>query len=123
MARRTLLKPHDRQALFDIPTDEDLHHDRRTPTAGAKFAGEPGRCCITFPDHLVPSSGGDAGLQARIDPERTQEHNTLRQTDQIPRSRCIGSGTQPMEARLTYCRINVQQSIKSFEFFQVDIRD
>ena len=41
---------------------DDLHHDRRTPTAGPKFTGKPGRCCITFPDHLVPSSGGDAGL-------------------------------------------------------------
>ena len=41
---------------------DNLHHDRRTPAAGAKFAGEPGRCCITFPDHLVPSSGVEAGL-------------------------------------------------------------
>lgn len=41
---------------------DDLHHDRRAPTAGAVVFGKPGRRSITFANHLLPSPNRNASL-------------------------------------------------------------
>lgn len=89
-----------------------------------EVVGEPGWCCIAFPDHLVPPPGRDSSLQTGISPECARECDAFGQSDQVsspperpePRS-------QPVKARLAYCRVDTQEPVEGLQRFRIEVRD